>query len=110
MKHARLVFGVLTGLCLVTVIFHLVAIAESSGDAPRHALFAALNVALAAALWARPRWLVWPLGALVVQQLWSHGHDLASACARGEIDWVSIGVLVVMPLMLVLVWHDRRLT
>lgn len=111
MKHASVVFGVFVALMIATAVYHLVAMVAPLDASPplRHLLFASINAALSVGLWYRPRWLVWPLAALVAQQLWSHGHDLVAACREQHtIDWMSVGVLLAMPTLLLLLLVDRR--
>ncbi len=67
----------------------------------RHALFVAINGAVAWGLLARPRGFVVGFAALTAQQLYSHGRDLALALGEGRADVASLAVVVVMPSVLV---------
>lgn len=72
----------------------------------RHAAFVFINLAVAAGL-LRPRrqWLL-PLGVLVVQQLYSHGTSAVHAWLhQGEVDWTSLGILVLLPLTFGALWR-----
>jgi hypothetical protein len=105
--RARYVRLALSALFVITAGFHVAAIV-SPGLAPdspplRHAVFVLVNLFVAVGLlWRRPRSafafaLVFSL--LTLQQIESHGLALVSAFRdEGRIDWMSIGVLLVMPL------------
>jgi hypothetical protein len=107
--RARYLRLALSALFVITAGFHVAAIV-SPGLAPdspplRHAVFVLVNLLVAVGLlWRRPRSafafafaLVFSL--LTLQQIESHGLALVSAFRdEGRIDWVSIGVLLVMPL------------
>ena len=68
-----------------------------------------IDLALGAGLWFRPRGFFWVFAALTVQQLHSHGHALLQALSEQQrIDWPSTAVLVGLPIILWLLWQDRR--
>jgi hypothetical protein len=76
----------------------------------RHALFAVIDAAVAVGLIRRPPWFVWVFLPLTIHQLGSHGSAawLLWSEHRG-IDMISIGVIVIMPLVLGLLFWDRRI-
>lgn len=71
---------------------------SSSG---RHAVFVLINGFFAAAFFLRRRWIIVPVLALVAQQAYSHGTDLARAHAEGRSDVQSLLVLLFLPVVLV---------
>jgi hypothetical protein len=91
---------------------HLVAVvrARSAADSPgRHALFVAINLAVALGFWRRPRYFLFAFGLLTVQQLASHGAEaLAAWTTEQRVDVPSLLVLAWMPTALFLLWQDRR--
>lgn len=107
------VFVVASLLTGGAAVFHLVrALAPAAGDGSspaRHVLFVVIDAALAIGFWKRPTWFSIALSALVVQQLWSHGSAGLTAWRRGSFDAVSLLVVVLLPALLLLVLHERRL-
>jgi hypothetical protein len=67
-----------------------------------------INALLALGLWKRPRWLVYPFGVLLLQQLYSHGsYALSLWREQGRVDWASIVVLFAVPLVFAILLRDR---
>lgn len=99
--------------CFGVALFHLVCIVRPELGEPspawRHGLFVGVNLLLAAGFLKRPRWFSWPLVALTLQQLISHGTDLLEAQRRTppRLDVQSLAVLVTFPLLLLL-WTLHR--
>jgi hypothetical protein len=99
-RYARLA---LSALFVITAGFHVAALV-SPGLAPdspplRHAVFVVLNLFVAVGLHWRPPGFAILFSLLTLQQLESHGAALVSAFRdEGRIDWMSVGVLLVMPL------------
>ena len=104
-RNARYVRLALAALFVITAGFHVAALV-SPGLAPdspplRHAVFVLVNLFVAVGLLWRPPGFAFPLlfSLLTLQQIESHGLALVSAFRdAGRIDWMSIGVLLVMPL------------
>jgi hypothetical protein len=91
----------LASIFAVTALFHAAAIVSPSlaPGAPgwRHGLFVALNAAVAIGLLWRPPGFVAAFGVLTGQQVYSHGRDILDAWrTEARVDWMSVGVLVVM--------------
>jgi hypothetical protein len=85
---------------------------EASDATPgwRHALFIAIDAAVAVGLVKRPSWFPYLFLLLTIQQLGSHGSAawLLWSQHRG-LDMISIGVVVIMPLVCALLFWDARL-
>ncbi len=104
-----LVLAVLFG---VGALFHAVGVvapglgnASSSG---RHAVFVLINGLFAAGFFFRQRWIIVPALALIAQQAYSHGTDLARAWAEGRTDVQSLLVLLFLPVVLIAALHLAR--
>ncbi len=82
----------------------------SVGSSPaRHALFVLVNCGLAFGVVKRPRGFLWLFTALCLQQLLSHGTDLARSLRQpGHFDTMSALVLVALPVAWVLLWRARH--
>jgi uncharacterized membrane protein len=69
----------------------------------RHAVFFLIDLVCAWFLLKRPAWFVFAFGALTLETLYGHGtHAWMMWRAEGQIDWLSIGVLIVVPLTMAL--------
>jgi len=104
--------GVLFG---VAAIYHLAVILLPSidqGSSPeRHAVFIAINVAVAVGLFVRPRFFFWLFTALGLQQLHSHGSTLVREWfVAHRLDWQSVLVLVIIPLTWWLLLAEYRVS
>lgn len=94
------------------LVFHVAAalvpsMAGTSSPA-RHGVFVLINGLFAAAFAVRWRYVIVPAALLAVQQTRSHGADFLEARARGEWDVMSLGVLVMLPIMLGVAWALKR--
>lgn len=89
----------------VGALFHLYALVTNSAPLWRHALFLMVNLGAAWGCWRRPRWFSWLFGSLLLQQLYSHGADLAGAWPE-RVDWQSLVVVLWMPLVAVALWRE----
>ncbi|WP_394846346.1 hypothetical protein LZC95_02640 [Pendulispora brunnea] len=107
----RLVLRALAPIFVCAALFHVYRVVAPVPDEPtwRHALFIGLNLLIAAGLWYEPRRLLVPFGLLTAQQLMSHGGSLYTVWhMEHAIDWPSIGVLVLMPVVFVLLLRLRQ--
>ncbi|HEU4537250.1 MAG TPA: hypothetical protein VFS00_24185 [Polyangiaceae bacterium] len=109
----RVTFGLLAATFGAAAAFHLAAALRPAIDPtaspPRHAAFVAVNLACALGFVVRPKWFVFAFGALVAQQLVSHGGQAWREWqGAGRVDVASLGVLAIMPLALWLLVADAR--
>jgi hypothetical protein len=73
----------------------------------RHAIFFLVDLISAWFLLRRPRWFVVAFGALTLETLYGHGtHAWMMWHRNAQIDWLSIGVLIVVPMTLALLIED----
>lgn len=111
LRHRTLQIG---ALCLLLAsAYHGAALLWSDIDPTssplRHALFVLINLAIGAGLWFRPLGFFWVFAALTVQQLHSHGRALLRAVVEEQrFDWASAAVVVGLPVILWLLWQERR--
>ena len=114
----RTLFRLASAGALVAVAIHLGALLSPRVDAAlyppgypawRHAIFVAIDLALAGLFLRRPAWFVWAFAALAVQVCYGHGqHAWASWRRDGEIVWLDAAALVGVGLALVLLFAERR--
>lgn len=89
--------------------YHVVQAVAGQGDVVRHWLFVPINAAVAALLVWRPRWSFWPVLALTVQQMWSHGLELSRSFLGTEpLDWVSLAVCLFFPTLATVLFIERQ--
>lgn len=106
LRVARLICA---GLLALTALNHARLASAAGAHALRHGLFVGLNLALATLLVFLPRWALPATALLSIQQLWSHGADLADSIRDpGPLDWASVLVLVFFPALLTLLVVERR--
>jgi hypothetical protein len=113
MPRPRPAFVVLAIGFAAAAAFHAVAIFSPQIDIPspawRHAVFVAINLAVAAGIIFRPRGFALAFAALTAQQVYSHGVTLVGVWRREtRVDWPSVVVLVAMPLVLALLARPRH--
>jgi hypothetical protein len=95
---------------LLAAGYHVIAIANGSGSAGRHALFVLVNLVCAVGFWRPFRGFSVLVAVLALQQLSSHGRTLWRALeTEHRIDWPSVIVLIAMPLAVAVVCGEGRL-
>ncbi|MES2328517.1 MAG: hypothetical protein V4539_02875 [Bacteroidota bacterium] len=98
-------------LSACAAVYHVAAILSHTDNSPvwRHMLFCFISITGAWALVKRPSWLFYPLIVLTLQQLYSHGTYLfVKYRDEHSIHWISVGVLILMPVITYAVWIDRK--
>jgi hypothetical protein len=108
-------------LAIAAAAFHAAALTspaiarleyEPTYPAWRHGLFIVIDCALAPLFLRRPPWFVWVYAVLMLQVLNGHGRGAWQQWVNGQrVDWISAGVSIVVPailLLLVIDWRDRR--
>jgi len=103
--------GVSAAWCVTACVHASALLRPSAADASppwRHGLFLGINLLFAGLYTWRPWWLPYAFALLAVQQVWSHGHDLAAAHAAGLWDVSSLVVLLSIPLFAWVAWVARR--
>lgn len=104
----------LFSLCFgLAALYHLVGFMFPDLVAPapawRHALFVGINTCGCWLLIARPTWLIWPFTLLTLQQIYSHTNRAVDWWInQSKVDWLSLGVIVVLPLAWRFLWQERQ--
>jgi hypothetical protein len=109
-KQKRILFIVLAGLCGIAALYHTTGIFYTVNSSPawRHGLFIVINLICIYGLMKRPRWFIWFFFLLLLQQLYSHGSDIIGHWKlEHRIDWISMVVIILMPLIFILLVSDR---
>jgi hypothetical protein len=75
----------------------------------RHAVFVAIDSALAGLFLRRPWWFVWAYAVLTAQVLYGHGGAAWVAWQRdGHVAWIDVAAIVAVPLGLAVLVKDYR--
>lgn len=102
-------FGVLSAM---TALYHFISIFYNLDLAPiwRHLVFVGVNLFCIFGFLKRPGYFVYFLAILLVQQYYSHGSYMVSLwCQRGQIHWISVFDLLLLPVALICVIEDRKI-
>jgi hypothetical protein len=105
----RAAFRVLAAAFVCAAAYHVFAIVGGDTDArARHATFALIDLFVGVLMIRRPPGFAIAFALLCGQQLASHGADLVRSLRGERVDWISLVVVVAMPLVLVLLLVDAR--
>ena len=107
----KLLFRIISVLFVGAAVYHAAVFLHpafrSGGAHWRHAVFFLIDLVCAWFLLKRPRWFVFAFGALTLETLYGHGmHAWMMWNTHGQIDWLSVCVLIVVPLTLALLIED----
>lgn len=97
------VFIVFAVLAVLAGIYHLVGVFFRINESPgwRHALFVAINIFCVYGFLKRPKYFVYFVALLVVQQFYSHGSYMMNLwIEKGQIHWISVFDLLLLPIAL----------
>lgn len=105
-------FRLIAVLSIFAAIYHVAAFAAPALAIPgtpwRHVLFAVFGIICAINLLHRSEWFLLAFAALTLQQLYSHGMRAWEWWyIEHRLDWISFGVLLVLPIALTLLAQDR---
>ncbi len=100
-------------LCGVAGLYHLAAVLLPGvgirGSVVRHIAFVFIDLACAILLVRRPRWFALAFACLTIQQLLGHGRRAWATWEQAsQLDWISLGVLVLMPVVLAMLVFEAR--
>jgi hypothetical protein len=96
---------------LLAGLYHLIGLFAEINKEPlwRNGLFVIINLFCFYGLLKRPGYFVYLFGILLLQQVYSHGGDLLNLWStHKQVDWLSLGVIIYMPLVFVLLVVDTR--
>ena len=104
-------FKIAAVLTLVVAIYHAIGIFYPVNDSPawRHGLFIVVSGFCCYGFLKRPNYFVYLFGVLSLQQFYSHGSAILNTwSAQHKIDWISVAVLVAIPILLYNLVADAR--
>ena len=103
------VFAVLSGLI---AIYHFVGVLYKVNESPvwRHLLFAAINLFCVYGILKRPKYFVYLVALLLIQQYYSHGTYLVNLwMVRKQVHWISVFDLLLLPIVLICLVEDGKM-
>jgi hypothetical protein len=106
-------FRIFAGLSAGAAIFHLVNLLYRFDHSPawRHIMFFFVGVICVYGFLVRPKYFLILFALLLIQQYYSHGSSLVNNWIDDQkINWINIGVLIIMPPALVLLIQDYKQT
>lgn len=106
----KIIFIVFAVFFILSAVYHLVAVFARVNDSPvwRNLLFTGINLFVAWCLLKRPPWFIYLFAVLLIQQIYSHGSDFLTLWnAQHKIDWMSLGVVLIMPVIFVFLLLDK---
>jgi hypothetical protein len=107
----RILFYVFAILSLLAAIYHFTGIFYKINNSPvwRHAIFVFVNLFCIYGFLKRPKYFIYFYIVLLIQQFYSHGQYLIQLWElEHKVHWISIGVLVLMPIGLICLLADFK--
>ena len=75
----------------------------------RHALFVFINIICIYGFLKRPKWFIWFVVILTLQQCFSHGsYALHLWQAENKIHWISVCDVIFLPVLVCLLFIERK--
>ena len=108
--HRNFIIRIITVIFLVAAIYHFVALFVHLNDLPlwRQTLFVFVDLFFALAINYLPGYFLFLFVLLLIEQLYSHGNRLINIWVeRKEIDWLSLLVLLFLPLVFFFLFFDE---
>ena len=108
--HRNFIIRIITVIFLVAAIYHFVALFVHLNDLPlwRQTLFVFVDLFFALAINYLPAYFLFLFVLLLIEQLYSHGNRLINIWVeRKEIDWLSLLVLLFLPLVFSFLFFDE---
>lgn len=111
-KTRNVLFKVFAFFGTLAAIYHFAGIFYKVDESPawRHVLFVVINLFVVYGVLKRPKYFVYIVAILVIQQYYSHGTYLVNLwIEKKQIHWISVFVLVLLPIVLLCLIEDYRL-
>src|SRR5882724_11304852 len=88
-------------LFALAAVYHLIGVFTPINSSPawRHFIFVVINSFCVYGLLKRPEYFTFFFLFLMTQQFYSHGKSIIDQWNEGRIDWISIVVLILMPMI-----------
>ena len=110
-KIRKQLFFVFAVLAVIIAIYHVIRIFYTIDGSPawRHGVFVCINLFCVYGILIRPKYFILIVFLLLVQQCYSHGQRMIKMLEEQQrIDWVSVFVLVLLPIALICLIEDDK--
>lgn len=106
----HIIFIIAAVLTFIALLYHVKGFFYPTSETPawRHAIFVGINSICIYGLLKRPRWFIWFVGILTIQQWYSHGSYAIELWQKQQsIHWISVGVIIFMPVLFILLLSEK---
>ena len=106
------VFVAFAVLAVFAGIYHLVGVFYKINESPvwRHVIFAAINIFCVYGFLKRPKYFIYFVAILLVQQFYSHGSYIINLwLEKGQIHWISVFDLLLLSIALFCLIDDCKM-
>ena len=94
---------------LLAIVYSQVQTNKTIPNQIKEAKFISINGICIYGFLKRPEWFIWFVGLLTLQQWYSHGsYAIELWQEKHVIYWISVGIIVLMPVAFVLLLLERR--
>jgi hypothetical protein len=110
-QHRKIIFMVGAILSFAAACYHLyhAFYQPDKTTTLRHCIFSGINFLLIVLFIKRPVFFISLLFLLTLQQLFSHGSAFAKRLYNHQFDWISLGVIILLPFFLYLLVLEKRI-
>ena len=118
-KARHILFLIFTVCAFAALIYHAIVIYCSFSKSPaplinllavlRHILFILVNIVCIYGTLKRPKWFIWFVLVLTLQQWYSHGSYAITLWQQQHIvHWISVADILLLPFLLILLIADKK--
>jgi hypothetical protein len=110
-KALHIIFYAFAVICFFAMLYHIKGIfyPTTVTAAWRHGIFVFINIICIYGVIKRPKWFIWFAVILTIQQWYSHGgYALQLWQTENRIDWISIGDIILLPVLVWLLFIEGR--
>jgi uncharacterized membrane protein len=111
-KTRNISFKVFAALSCLAAIYHFIGVFYKVDESPiwRHLLFVVINLFCAYGILKRPKYFVYLVGLLLVQQYYSHGTYMVNLwIEKKQVHWISVFDLLLLPIALFCLIEDCKM-
>ena len=110
-KALNIILYAFAFISFIVMLYHIKGIFHPTTLTPawRHGIFVLINIICIYGLLKRPIWFIWFVAILTLQQWYSHGsYALELWQIENKIHWISLAVIIFLPLLLTLLIIERK--
>ena len=111
-KTRAILFKVFAALFFFAAIYHFVGVFYKVNESPiwRHLLFVVINLFCVYGILKRPKYFVYLVALLLVQQYYSHATYMVNMwIEKKQVHWISVFDLLLLPIALICLIEDCKI-